>query len=95
MAEKGVTAGQVPNALVMVFRGLCLSCVQGKRTNYLTFVTKSGVQFQVSCNDFVAEEDLQRQAVWTIEAVRPVTGTKDGRAYAYFKAEHIAGEYVN
>jgi len=84
-----------PNNLSMVFRGLCLSCHKGKKTNYLKFVTKSGTEFQVSCNDFVDPEDLQRQAVWTLDDVRPVSGVgADGKAYAYFKAEKIAGEYV-
>jgi len=79
------------------FKGMCLSSVQGKKTSYTEFVEKGepgkgSTLFKVSCNDQVALEDQGEMVEWTLTGVVPVSGVRDGQAFAYFKAATITGK---
>jgi Fe-S cluster biogenesis protein NfuA len=88
-------------ALALTFRGQCISCVKAAKGDsfYMKFLTVplidgSATEFQINSKMPVDQKDLQKLCDWLITDIRPVVGSKDGRAYAYFSAGMVAGSLV-
>jgi hypothetical protein len=51
-------------------------------------------EFQVSSEDKVAPEDFWKLADWSLSGFETVSGSKDGRQFAFFKCKKIHGDLV-
>jgi hypothetical protein len=87
------------SALKVEFRGMCLSSVVGKKVAYTTFCIEPDLgmpaqTFQVSCVEAVQPAEFMKMADWKLEGLVPVSGSANGKSYAFFRCAHIHGEFV-
>lgn len=81
---------------IFSFRGLYLGGVQGKKVFYLRFKTQGvgGYEFQISCPVEPDSKYVDVLADWQVIGLRPVSGYKDGKSYAYFSASSVVGQAI-
>jgi hypothetical protein len=80
------------------FRGMCLSSVVGAKVAYTKFITEPELglpptEFQVSSEDKVDPGDFWKIADWELKGFEPISGSKDGRQFAFFRCKKIKGEF--